>query len=427
MKIPDGWSRTRLKYTVETPVNGVWGNEPNGKEDDVLVVRVADFHPTTAGLREVLPTVRSVERNLRGGRLLRRGDLLLEKSGGGDLQPVGRVVLVDRDLDADAVCSNFVARMRALPAYDPVFLNLLHRALYRADLTRPSIKQTTGIQNLDGDSYLSQHVVVPPLALQRALGTALTQQVSAIEDERVKVRYVQELLRERREGRLDALTEEGDTQKLRVTYLLQGIEQGWSPECDARLAEADGWGVLKVGSVNYGRFAEEQHKALPDTFEPRPRLEVRADDVLMSRGNTRELVGSVAYVEKTRPRLLMCDLLYRLLPDRTRVLPEYLALALNRTAVREQLEPATVGASDSMQKISQELIRSLVIPIPTLGAQAERLSRARTIIAESDAADEAARRLDDKLVERRDALMADTVTGGAGFLPSELPPLEAAA
>lgn len=426
MKIPDGWSRTRLKYTVEAPVNGVWGNESSGSDDDVLCVRVADFHPITGGLREVIPTLRSVEPNLLGGRLLRRGDLLLEKSGGGDLQPVGRAVLVDQDLDTRAVCSNFVARMRPMPGYDPTYLYFLHRALYRAGLTRPSIKQTTGIQNLDGDSYLSQHVVLPEFAHQTVLGSELKAAVAEIELERERTSAVVRLLREIRDARLDALVESGDAPRLRVTYVLRGIEQGWSPECDSTLAEPDEWGVLKVGAVNYQRFRDEQHKALPETLMPRPHLEVRVDDVLMSRANTRELVGSVAYVAKTRPKLMLCDKLYRLLPDTQMILPEYLSLALSRSSVREQLEPAATGASSSMQNISQEIVRSLVIPVPSRDVQRERLEQAHEIVAACDAACGAADRLDAALVERRDSLIRTTVSGGAGLVAVSPLPLEAA-
>lgn len=426
MKIPDGWRRTRLKYTIETPVNGVWGNEPSGTDDDVLCVRVADFHPITGGLREIIPTLRSVEPNLLGGRLLRLGDLLLEKSGGGDLQPVGRVVLVDQDLDTIAVCSNFVARMRPMPGYDSTYLYFLHRALYGAGLTRPSIKQTTGIQNLDGDSYLSQHVVLPEFARQKVLGSELKSAVAEIEVERKRTSAVVRLLRERRNARLDAMVESGDAPRLRVTYVLRGIEQGWSPECDSNLAKPDRWGVLKVGAVNYQRFRDEQHKALPETLKPRPHLEVRAGDVLMSRANTRELVGSVAYVAQTRAKLMLCDKLYRLLPDPQMILPEYLSLALSRSSVREQLEPVATGASSSMQNISQDIVRSLVIPVPLREVQRERLDQAQEIVVTCDAACSAAERLDAALVERRDSLIRSNVSGGSDLLHANALPLEVA-
>ena len=50
-----------------------------------------------------------------------------------------------------------------------------------------------------------------------------------------------------------------------------------------------------------------------------------------------ELIGSVAYVYETRPRLLLSDKIFRLLPRRT-VLSEYLSILLGAGFVRLQIE-----------------------------------------------------------------------------------------
>jgi type I restriction enzyme, S subunit len=160
-----GWKPIRLKFTVEEVTNGVWGAEPTGGADDARCVRVADFD-YSQGRVTAAPTLRSVPTQLREQKALRPGDLLLEKSGGGEQQPVGRVVLWDLSLEEPVVCSNFIARMRPRPGFDGGFLQLLHRALYFAGVTSLSIKQTTGIQNLDSSHYLGQTVSIPELQEQ---------------------------------------------------------------------------------------------------------------------------------------------------------------------------------------------------------------------------------------------------------------------
>src|SRR5690606_20795619 len=119
------------------------------------------------------------------------------------------------------------------------------------------------------------------------------------------------------------------------------------------------WGVLKVGCVNYGRFRESENKALPADLAPLPEYEVRVGDVLVSRANTRELVGSAAFVHATRKRLLLCDKLFRLhyCPS---VNPQFLVLLLQSAACRHQLEADATGASGSMQNIGQDSIRGLL-------------------------------------------------------------------
>ncbi|MCA1708359.1 MAG: hypothetical protein LC808_35815 [Actinobacteria bacterium] len=148
------WRTMPLKFTVTGTIGGHWGDEPLGNGTDTFCLRVADFDFERGGLKNQRFTVRSIDPSTRDGRRLREGDLLLEKSGGGDLQPVGRVVRVDRSFDRPVVSSNFVARLRPSDGFESRYLCYLHKALYSRGLTRTAIKQTTGIQNLDVEHYL---------------------------------------------------------------------------------------------------------------------------------------------------------------------------------------------------------------------------------------------------------------------------------
>jgi len=161
--IPAHWTTCRLRETARGCFNGVWGEEPNG-QDDLVCVRVADFERERRRVNLDQPTIRAIAPNLRRVRLLLRGDLLIEKSGGGDQQPVGMVVLYDNDISA--VCSNFIARMPVAEGFDPGYLVYVHEYLYAIRLNTRSIKQTTGIQNLDSDSYLGEPMAFPPLGEQ---------------------------------------------------------------------------------------------------------------------------------------------------------------------------------------------------------------------------------------------------------------------
>jgi len=77
------------------------------------------------------------------------------------------VVLYDHD--ETAVCSNFVARMPARNGFDPRFLVYMHEYLYEIRLNARSIKQTTGIQNLDSTAYLHERFAFPPPSEQIAI------------------------------------------------------------------------------------------------------------------------------------------------------------------------------------------------------------------------------------------------------------------
>ena len=164
--VPSHWQIRRLKTSVEGCINGTWGEDPNG-HDDLLCIRVADFDRNRSRVRLEKRTTRAIPLSERKNRMLSKGDLLLEKSGGGNLQPVGVVVLYEHEVPA--VCSNFVARMPVPPESSPAYLTYLHSHLYATRLNVRSIKQTTGIQNLDSYSYLNERVAFPPLSEQDAI------------------------------------------------------------------------------------------------------------------------------------------------------------------------------------------------------------------------------------------------------------------
>lgn len=194
--VPTGWAVQRLKSTISSSRNGVWGEEPDGGIDDIRCVRVADFDRVTQRIHDMNPTKRRVTANERRGRVLKNGDLLLEKSGGGEKSPVGFVVLYDRE--EPAVCSNFVARVELAQDMDPRYWTYSNGALYGGRVTERSTKQSTGIQNLDQSSYFSEYVAVPPLTQQIRIADHLDRVTSKIDAAISTATHAIELARERR-------------------------------------------------------------------------------------------------------------------------------------------------------------------------------------------------------------------------------------
>ncbi|MXY56366.1 MAG: hypothetical protein F4Y41_08185 [Gammaproteobacteria bacterium] len=199
--MPEHWSIARLKWSAAYWVNGVWGEEPDG-EDDLICVRVADFDRQASRVLLEDPTQRLIPVSQRKGRLLNKGDLLLEKSGGGIRQLVGCVVLYDHDLPA--VCSNFVGRVVLTEDADSTFWTYVHRALYAGKLNYPAIKQTTGIQNLDASAYFDTPVAYPPISEQKAIAGYLDAQSGRIDALRAKSELSIERLREYRSAVISA-------------------------------------------------------------------------------------------------------------------------------------------------------------------------------------------------------------------------------
>ena len=199
---------------------------------------------------------------------------------------------------------------------------------------------------------------------------------------------------------------------LQLKHLTISIEQGWSPQCDGRPVETDEeWGVLKVGCVNGGVFRPSENKLLPLEMEPIPALGICKGDLLISRANTRELVGSAAVAELDYPNLLLCDKLYRLRFNSERCLPEFVCCYLGSQSVRGQIELGATGASSSMLNIPQSAILELKFGAPTLKEQREILAFLDTKLLKFTTLTTEANRVIDLLKERRTALISAAVTG----------------
>lgn len=151
---------------------------------------------------------------------------------------------------------------------------------------------------------------------------------------------------------------------------LAEIDSGWSPICLDRAATSEEWGVLKLSAVTSGYFIEIENKALPKELKPRPEIGVRRGDVLFTRKNTRALVAACALVWDIRSRLMISDLIFRLvIRDRRVLLPIYLWSCLSNPGIRSKVQLLAGGAAGSMPNISKEKLRKFSIPIPEFKSQ----------------------------------------------------------
>ncbi|MCD9028565.1 restriction endonuclease subunit S [Luteimonas sp. BDR2-5] len=190
------------------------------------------------------------------------------------------------------------------------------------------------------------------------------------------------------------------------------IEQGWSPQCENfPVEEPEEWGVLKVGCVNGGAFDAKENKKLPPEFTPLSEYALKAGDLLISRANTKELVGSAAVVPFDFDRLLLCDKLYRLRLALDVCLPNYAAAVLGTREARSQVEIAATGASSSMLNIGQSVVLNLPLPLPAVDEQRAIIDFLQVETGRLHTLSNGALRAIALLKERRSALIAAAVTG----------------
>lgn len=163
----EGWEIKTLGDVCDV-LNGLW----IGKKEpfvNICVIRNTNF---TKDCKLNLDNVSYIDAEVKQftTRKLKVGDIIVEKSGGSEKQPVGRVVLFDIE-SGDYSFSNFTSALRVKSGID-LNPNYLHKCLYAHYLRGETFKlqsKTTGLHNLDMKGYLKLPIPVPSIAEQEKI------------------------------------------------------------------------------------------------------------------------------------------------------------------------------------------------------------------------------------------------------------------
>lgn len=155
---------------------------------------------------------------------------------------------------------------------------------------------------------------------------------------------------------------------LQVRRVIDKIEQGSSPSLIDEINEINKAKVLKISSVKNGNFIEWEAKNI-DITHYEERFQINKTDLLMTRGNTLELVADVCFVEKQpEEKLMLSDLIYRLRTN-NKVLKKYLSYWFLSTYARIQIKNDARGSSMTMAKVSQSHIKNWFMVLPPFKEQ----------------------------------------------------------
>ena len=316
----------------------------------------------------------------------------------------GAVGIIPASMPKVVLTPEYPVMVPDLTKLRPAYLHHLLRAEhFRQDLQRQA-SGTSGRKRVTPEAFLSLVVPLPTLedqdalvlAYESALVEAGTKEAKAAHVLQTSQRAFEEALgvapppplpnrpvfitrfktveRWSHEGVLRAVTQpEHAVAKwplMKLGDLVDDLENGWSPQCLDHPAAADKWGVLKVGAVSFGYFNELENKQLPAKLEPRSKYEIRVGDVIISRANVTRYVGACGYVSAVRPKLMLCDKLFRVVFKKdSGIDARFLSTVMKLPTVREQVETRLTGTSPTMKNISKPALLDLQFPVPDLNTQ----------------------------------------------------------
>jgi type I restriction enzyme S subunit len=156
-----------LKSIFERPFNGEWGKDDDSNTG-VPVIRTTNFTDEGYVNYDGLVT-RTIESKILKKKSLKKGDILLEKSGGSTDKPVGRVVLFNGE-ENKYLNNNFTTALRLNGNYDLNYLFVFYFLFlnYWSGGTADYESKTTGIHNLHLSEFMDNTFIPLPNPSEQA-------------------------------------------------------------------------------------------------------------------------------------------------------------------------------------------------------------------------------------------------------------------
>jgi len=415
-EVPAHWEIQPFKHQLDRNDGGVWGSDPDGI-DDTIVLRSTE--QTVDGRWKLdEPALRKLSEPEIFGSLLAENDLLLTKSSGSSLH-IGKTTLVNAEIAATRCCySNFMQRIRMRPTFLPKLAwYLMNNDLVRLQFDLLS-NSSTGLANLNATMVGQIVIPVPPVPEQTQIAAFLDRETAKIDALVAEQQRLIELLKEKRQAVISHAVTRGlnpdaplkpsgiewlgdvpahwEVLKGTLIGTLFGSEQ--VPD-DAVLDEGD-LPFIKVGSLSRDSFEIESWDYFVDR-EVAAKCRPRSNYIVFPKRGAAIFTNKVNIVE--RPSLIDPNLMGWEIGERA--VTAFVAYALKCRKLDELADVSTVP------QINNKHIAPERFAVPPVEEQHQIVAYLHAESAKFDTLTTEAQRAIDLLQERRTALISAAVTG----------------
>ncbi|QES08838.1 hypothetical protein DEJ44_26570 [Streptomyces venezuelae] len=412
--LPSGWVQVSLDEIAE--VQG--GIQKQQKRRPVRhkypFLRVANVASGSLNLQDV-HEIELFEGEL-GRFVLRPGDLLVVE-GNGSVSRLGRAARWNGEIE-NCVHQNHLIRVRPGPAISTKFLEFLWNSPAVSEQLRGVAASTSGLYTLSTAKLKRVSIALPPLEEQRRIVIALEEQMSRLDAALRSVRTA----KEGSVGLLQSIYDDAASGRIADAWQGRGVDadslrSGWEWRTPSDLTdglkenivigpfgsnlkvsdyEESGVPLVFVRNIRSGNFKSTKYVA-PQKAEELGSHSVTFGDLLITKMG--DPPGDAAVYREPEDGIVTADCI-RLRPS-VRWNVDYLAVAVNSTLVRRQIEAATRGVAQ--RKVSLARFRNEIrIPVPPeylqdrvveeVGDRVSKVRRVQEALARAEAWAEALRR-----------------------------------
>jgi len=403
--IPGDWAVKPLKALLKEQHPGDWGTE--GGPHMYRVIRSTNL--TNNGHLNLSDVASRALKPEKAAHLeLRKNDILLERSGGGPDQPVGRVGFVKEDMPGSAF-SNFLHMLRPDPEQiNPLYLKWV---LWRINQTGRIVRleqQTTQLRNLHFRDYLTMSLPIPPPAEQVAIAQVLDAVDTAIECMRTAIGQAEELDHSILHELLGQNAKNKPVKEWPLTRVdaVAVVDSGLTLGKDVTGFKSVTRPYLRVANVQDGHLNLDTIKFVSVRQSEVEKYELQPGDVLMTEGGDFDKLGRGALWDGQLPGCLHQNHVFRVRANQALLDPRYFACVVESDIAKAYFN-RVAKRTTNLASTNKTQVRAFRFPLPTLSEQQR--------IADTVAATKAkVRTLCDKqqaLQTLKAALLQDLLTG----------------
>ena len=344
-------------------LSGEWGTDDE-TGDGIPVLRTTNF--TNEGVVDYRNVVtRTITKKKIEEKYLRKGDIIIEKSGGSDKQPVGRVVFFDGP-EQTYLFNNFTGLLRVkdqtiwYPRY--VFYSMYSN--YRRGGTRAFENKTTGLHNLKTDDYVSRYEVSETSMenqmeicerLDRLYGIIkMRQQELQKLDELIKARFVEMFGDENNSKKWDVVNVE-EVADVQVGVVIKPSQYYTDKSEGVRTFRSLNIGAGFIKDIDWVYFTKEGHQKNSKSI-------LKKDDLLIVRSGA---PGTACVVTEEYAGCSAVDIIIAH-PDCKKVNPYYLCTFTNMPHGKKQIDEGIGGAAQQHFNVGKYNKLQLMLPPKTL-------------------------------------------------------------
>lgn len=309
--------------------------------------------------------------------------------------------------------------------------SLLYMYLFYYCISQKNVfieKGKGGAQPNISQIILKQHPIpLPPLSEQQRIVERIEELFAKLDEAKERLQEVADSFAVRKAGILHkAFTGELTKQWRRengvsdesweeITWgsFIEKIEAGKNWNALGRPPKNGEFGVVKVSAVTWGEFLEDESKTCTEESQWNEEKRISVGDFLFSRANTIQLVGNCVIVKDVKRKLMLSDKILRF--SFSERVYDFFALWYTRTSsYRKQIESVASGNQDGMRNISQNNMKTIIFPLPTLSEQHEIVRLIDDLLARERSAQQATDRALASIDLMKKSILAHAFRGELG-------------